>query len=351
MPDDESITPAAAGFSMPAEWEPHAACLMAWPSRLDLWGDRLDDAKRDYSLVARAIGDFEPVLMACAPGAAGEVRDHCGSAVETVELPLDDSWARDSGPIFVRDAAGRVAAVKFGFNAWGDRWHPYDDDARLPERIAAHLGMRLFRAPFILEGGAILVDGEGTLITTEQCLLNPNRNPTMTRGEIEQGLKDHLGVTTVVWLPVGHVLDSGPAGTDGHIDGVAQYLAPGRLLLEAPSDPAADAHDGGQANLALLGTRRDARGRRFDVTILDPGTDPGVSYANHYIANGAVIVPTEGAPGDEPVLDFLATVYPGREIVAVPGATLSFGGGGPHCITQQIPAGPAAPPTNAGAAP
>ena len=323
---------------------------MAWPSRPDLWGDRLDDARRDYAAVARAILDFEPVLMVCVPGAAHEVGDHCGAAIEILELPLNDSWTRDSGPIFVRDAAGRVAAVKFGFNAWGNRWHPYDDDSRLPDRIAAHLGMRLFRAPFVLEGGAILVDGEGTLITTEQCLLDPNRNPTMTRDEIEQGLKDYLGVTTVVWLPVGHVLDTGPAGTDGHVDGVAQYLAPGRVLLEAPADPAADAHEGGRMNLARLRTARDGRGRPFDVVLLDPGSDPGVSYANHYIANGAVIVPTDGAAGDGPVLEFLASVYPGRAIVDVPGATLAFGGGGPHCITQQIPAGPAAPPTNAGAA-
>ena len=343
VPDDDLITPFAAGFSMPPEWAPHAACLMAWPSRPELWEDRLADAKHDYAAVARAISDFEPVLMVCRPGAATEVRDRCGAAIEIVELPIDDSWARDSGPIFVRDPAGRVAAVKFGFNAWGDRWHPYDDDARLPERIAAHLGMRLFRAPFVLEGGAILVDGDGTLITTEQCLLAPNRNPTMTREQIEQGLKDYLGVSTVVWLPVGHVLDVGPAGTDGHIDGVAQYLAPGRVLLEAPADPAADAHEGGQMNLAHLRAARDARGRSFDISVLDPGPDPGVSYANHYIANDAVIVPTEGHTGDGPVLALLATLYPGREIVAVPGATLAFGGGGPHCITQQIPAGAVAP--------
>jgi len=334
---DIATTPAAAGFSMPPEWAPHAGSLMAWPSRLELWGDRFAEAKRDYAAVARAVAAFEPVLMVCNPGLASEVRDLCGTGIEPIELPLNDSWARDCGPIFVKDAAGTVAAVKFGFNAWGNRWHPYADDALVPDRIAAHLGMRLFKAPFVLEGGAIFVDGEGTLITTEQCLLNPNRNPDLTREQIEQGLKDYLGVTTVVWLPVGHVLDVGPEGTDGHVDGVAQYLAPGRILLEAPSDPAAAAFEGGQANLAALRASRDTRGRAFEVTQLDPGTDPGVSYANHYIANGGVIVPTEGNAADELVLAFLASVYPGREIVAVPGVTLAFGGGGPHCITQQIP--------------
>jgi agmatine deiminase len=339
----EMTTPAAAGFTMPPEWAPHAACLMAWPARPELWKGRLAEAKDDYASVARAIADFEPVLMVCNPGCSGEVHDLCGSAVETIELPIDDSWARDSGPIFVRDASGQVAVVGFGFNAWGNRWQPYADDAMLPARIAAHLGMRLFSAPFVLEGGAILVDGEGTLLTTEQCLLNPNRNPGLTREAIEQGLRDYLGVTTIVWLAVGHVLDVGPAGTDGHVDGVAQYLAPGHVLLEAPSDPAASAYAGSQANLARLAADHDAAGRAFEVTLLDPGPDPSVSYANHYIANGAVIVPTGGDPGDRPVLEFLGSVYPGREIVAVPGRTLLFGGGGPHCITQQVPVGDPAP--------
>jgi agmatine deiminase len=344
LSDADLTTPAAAGFSMPPEWGPHAACLMAWPSRLDLWGDRLDDAKHDYAIVARAIADFEPVLMACNPGTASEVRQRCGSAIEAIELPIDDSWARDSGPVFVRDGSGRVAAVKFGFNAWGDRWHPYADDAKLPDRIATHLGMRLFSAPFVLEGGSILVDGAGTLFTTEQCLLDPNRNPGMTREEIERGLKDYLGVTTVVWLPLGHSKDVGPAGTDGHIDGVAQVVGPGHVLLEAPGDPVASEYAPGQANLAKLRVSRDARGRPLEVTVLDPGTNAETSYANHYIANGGVIVPMSGDANDERVLEFLATVYPGREIVGVPGATLAFGGGGPHCITQQIPAGDAAAP-------
>ena len=343
MRDDASITPAEAGFRMPAEWEPHAACLMVWPTRRELWRDRLEEARRDYAAVARAIVAFEPVLMVCPPGLGREVRTLCGPAIEPIELPVDDSWARDNGPVFVRDDAGRVAAVKFGFNAWGDRWHPYADDALLPDRIAAHLGMRLFRAPFVLEGGAILVDGEGTVLTTEQCLLDPNRNPSMTRDEIERGLKAYLGVDTVVWLPVGHVLDVGPEGTDGHIDGVAQYLAPGRVLLEVPSDPAADAYAGGQANLARLRASRDARGRPFEVTVLDPGTDPGVSYANHYLANGAVIVPTSGESGDGAALESLAAAYPGRTVVPVPGAALAYGGGGPHCITQQLPAGAMSP--------
>ena len=344
MSDPTPITPASAGFSMPPEWAPHRGCLMAWPTRAELWADRFDDARREYAAVALAIARFEPVLMVVNPGRAAEVRDRCGSDVEILELPMNDSWARDCGPIFVRDAQGSVAAVKFGFNAWGERWHPYDDDARLPERIAAHLGMRLFTAPFVLEGGAILVDGEGTLFTTEQCLLNPNRNPSLSREQIEQGLRDYLGVSTVVWLPFGHSLDVGPEGTDGHVDAIAQVIGPGRILLDAPADPTSSEHATGRANVERLRETRDARGRAVEVTVLEAGPGTSAAYANHYLANGGVIVPTGFGPGDGPVLELLASVYPDREVVGVPGVTIAFGGGGPHCITQQIPAGNLARP-------
>jgi agmatine deiminase len=338
--DYQDATPASEGFAMPAEWAAHEACLMAWPSREALWGGRLDDARHDYAAVARAVSDFEPVVMACNPGFAAEVRDLCGAGVEPLEVPINDSWARDSGPIFVKDSAGSVAAVKFGFNAWGDRWHPYDDDARLPGRVASHLGVRLFEAPLVLEGGSIFVDGEGTLLTTEQCLLNPNRNPQLSKEQIEGLLKDYLGVRTVVWLPFGHSLDVGPAATDGHIDGIAQFVAPGHVVLEVPSSPEATEFAYGHKNLAALEAARDAEGRVFTISRLDPVPDPdaSVAYANFYVANGAVIVPTEGTPGDAAALHFLAGLYPGREVVGVPGEVLAFGGGGPHCITQQIPA-------------
>ncbi|MFC9559630.1 agmatine/peptidylarginine deiminase [Agromyces sp. NPDC056965] len=332
-------TPAEAGFSMPAEWSPHAACVMIWPARRELWNDRFDEAKRDYAAVARAIADFEPVVMLCNPGLAAEVVDFCGTGVEPLEVPVDDSWARDSGPAFVTNATGDVAAVKFGFNAWGNRWHPHDQDQLVPDRLAAHFGVKLFRAPFVLEGGAFFVDGEGSLITTEQCLLNPNRNPNLTKAEIEQGLKDYLGVTTVTWLPYGHSLDVGPAGTDGHIDGVAQYVAPGRVLLEVPSDPASSEYERARANLAVLQATPDAAGRSLDIDFLDPHLEAAVAYANHYLANGAVIVPVGGDDHDADVLDFLGGIYPDRTIVGVPGATIAYGGGGPHCITQQVPAG------------
>lgn len=340
---DQAQTPAAAGFAMPPEWAPHAACLMAWPTRRELWQDRLDDAKADYASVARTIAAFEPLLMVCNPGDEAEVRNRCGAGVEPLPIPIDDSWIRDSGPIFVRDAAGQIALVSFQFNAWGGRWHPHDSDNNLPNRVADHLGMRAFAAPFVLEGGAFLVDGDGTLITTEQCLLNPNRNPDLTRDQIEQGLRDYLGVSTVVWLKRGHSTDVGPAGTDGHLDGVAAFVAPGHVMLEAPHDPSDPEYAGGVANLAALTAAKDARGRSLQVTQLDPGPDASVSYSNFYIANGAIVVAVGGEAADGPALETLRSLYPDHEVIGVPGLAIAFGGGGVHCITQQVPAGPAAP--------
>ncbi len=296
---------------MPAEWELHAGCLMAWPSRPELWGDRLAEAKRDYAAVAAAVAAFEPVVMVCNPGHAAEVHNMCGQGVTAIEIPINDSWSRDSGPIFVRSSSGDIAVVGFGFNAWGNRWHPHDDDARLSNRIAEWLELPFFKAPFVLEGGSFFVDGEGTVVTTEQCLLNPNRNPQLSREEIEQGLKDYLGATTVIWLPFGHSLDTGPAGTDGHVDGVLQYAAPGRVLLEVVADTESAEFQRGRANLDRLNATRDAANRVIEVVVLDPGPSSTVSYANHYLANGAVIVPLGGNSADEPALGNLASIAPG----------------------------------------
>ncbi len=324
---------------MPGEFSPHAGCLMAWPNRAELWGTKLSEAKADYAAVARAVARFEPVLMVCIPGSAGEVRSACGEGVTPIELPINDSWTRDNGPVFVQNLSHETAIVRFGFNAWGNRWHPHDSDALLPVRIADLLNLPVFSAPLVLEGGSYFVDGEGTAITTEECLLNPNRNPELSQGEIEEAVKTFLGVETLIWLPYGHSLDTGPAGTDGHVDGVLQYIAPGHVLLEVTSDQTSTEYERGQANLARLQATRDAQGRTLEISILDPGPTAQVSYLNHYLANGAVIVPVGGDAADEPALDRLRELHPHREVVGVPGTVIAYGGGGPHCITQQIPAG------------
>jgi agmatine deiminase len=335
-------TPREDGFSMPAEWERHEACLMEWPTltRKAFWGDRFDEAERDYAAVANAIAAFEPVVIVCDPEQTADVRRLCGEVVEALPLPIDDSWMRDNGPIFVRDHDGRVALVHFRFNSWGERYLPYDRDAEVPRHLASHLGMRRYEAPFVLEGGSFFVDGEGTLITTEQCLLNPNRNPSMSREDIEQGLRDHLGVEAIVWLGLGHSTDR---DTDGHIDGIAPYLAPATVALLVPGDPDDPDHERGLDNLDRLRRSRDARGRTFEVIAFETRPPGVVPYLNFYLANGGAIVPIADRPEDEQALEQIAKMLPDREIVPVPGDCLNFGGGGPHCITQQRPAGVVAP--------
>jgi agmatine deiminase len=336
-------TPRDDGLRMPAEWAPHQATLMEWPTitRRGLWADLFDRAKADWASMANAVAAFEPVVMVTDPEQASEARAMCGDGVEILPLPIDDSWMRDNGPIFVTDGTGGVAIVHFRFNSWGNKYLPYDRDAEVPKHIASHLGMRRYEAPMVLEGGSILVDGEGTLLTTEQCLLHPNRNPDMTREEIERTLRDYLGVEHVLWLGQGHPLDR---DTDGHIDAIAQYLHAGVILLDVPADPADPFHEAGTDNLARLRASHDAAGRPIEVVEFDAGTPAVTAYMNHYLVNGGVIVPADGEPNDEVVLVQLKDAYPDREIVTVPGAIILEGGGGPHCITQQVPSGtPLAP--------
>jgi agmatine deiminase len=329
---------------MPAEWSEHELTLMAWPVRLELWWDRLAEAKAEYATVARAIAAFEPVLMVAAEGGAQEVRDACGSGVAVIELPIDDSWMRDSGPIFVTGSGGRRAGVDFRFNGWGEKFAPYDRDDAMSEPLLAHLGIDRLTADLVLEGGSITVDGEGTLIATEQCLLHPSRNPSLSRAEIEERLREHLGVQEVIWIAHGLLEDH---DTDGHVDNVAQFVAPGVVLVQTVDDPSDPNHEPMAENAERLRAARDARGRPLEVIelgVLPRSTvrgEPGVvPYVNLYVANRVVVVPT---CGDDPhrdaeVLASLGSVYAGREVVGVPARTLAEGGGGVHCITQQVPA-------------
>jgi agmatine deiminase len=259
-----------------------------------------------------------------------------------VEIPIDDSWARDTGPDYVVGDDGTREVVDFTFNAWGEKFAPYADDARLAERWALRAGHRRRAVPMVLEGGSIATDGERTLVTTEECLLHMNRNPTMTRAQIESTLADALGVEVIVWLPFGLALDD---DTDGHVDNVAAFIAPGRLLLQGCSDPAEDDHRRTAINRRCAQGTVDARGRELEVVevpVLPYAEVDGqrlmVPYLNLYVINGAVIVPTCGHPADDEMLGLIGSCYPGREVVPVPATMLALGGGGPHCITQQVPA-------------
>ncbi|MGV9270158.1 agmatine deiminase family protein [Kitasatospora sp. NPDC003701] len=329
-------------FRMPAEWTEHEGCLMAWPTRAELWGETLDEARREYAEVARAISEFEPVTMVACPGQGEEARALCGEGVEVVELPIDDSWFRDSGPIFVLGPEGERAGVDFRFNAWGQKHHPFDTDDRIAALLLERLGVERIDSRMILEGGAVTVDGEGTLITTEQCLLHPNRNPGLSKAEIEAELVAKLGVSTVIWLPHGGLLDT---ETDGHVDGVCAFVAPGKVVVQLPSDPGHPDYHRMRENRAVLEAAVDARGRTLEIVDLPQsafvdvdGKETEVGYLNFYIANGGVVVPVAGVPQDEDALAVIAAALPGRKVVGVRSRVIAYGGGGVHCITQQVPA-------------
>jgi agmatine deiminase len=321
---------------MPAEWEPHERTIMGWPCRRELWGAMIAQARADYARVANAVAAFEPVTMIANAGAeARQARTACGSGVEVVELPLDDSWLRDCGPIYVRGEDGRRRAVHFRFNAWGEKFAPWERDAAVGGLVAEGLGDPVVRAPLVLEGGSICVDGEGLLVTTEQCLLNRKRNPALSREQIEQALRVYLGVVEIVWLGSGLVEDR---DTDGHVDLIAAFTRPGAVLLQsvAEDNPNFDRCSANRARLDAAGI--DVIEIPFLPYAQAAGENVAVGYLNFYICNGAVIVPVSGAETDDEALSIIAGAYPGREVVAVPGAVLAYGGGGPHCITQQVPA-------------
>ena len=319
---------------MPAEWEPHERCLIAWPARESLWGDRLDAARDAHAAVVRAGARFEPVWVLARPQDAADARLRCGDFAEVVEIPLDDSWVRDTGPLCVRDDDGSLVGVDFAFNGWGEKYVPYDEDARLAARLLEMLGLPRREVRMVLEGGSIGCDGRGTFVTTESALLNPNRNPGLTREEAERVLAEALGAERVIWLRAGLAEDR---DTDGHVDNVCQFIGPGRVL--AQTVPA------GNPNHAVLSENvqrlRDAGLEVVEVPWLPyVQGDPPVAapYVNLYQANGAAIVPASGAPEDELARELLERAMPGREIVMVDGVVLALGGGGVHCITLQQPA-------------
>ncbi len=319
----------------PAEWEPHERTLMGWPCRTELWGDEIGQARADYAAVANAIAAFEPVTMIANPGPdSAAARAACGEGVEIVQLGLDDSWLRDCGPIYTYGDDGGRRAVHFAFNAWGERFTPYDRDAAVGGLIAAQLGDPVRESTLVLEGGSILTDGAGTLLTTEQCLLHPNRNPSRDRSAIEAELRAQLAVTRIVWLGDGLVEDR---DTDGHVDLVAAFTPDGGVLLQTVGKDNPN-HAGCEENRSRL----QAAGLPVTELPYLPYTEVAgeriaAGYLNLYIGNRVVIVPVTGADTDPDALAIIAGVFPGRELVPVPGRVLAYGGGGPHCITQQVP--------------
>ncbi|MGI9205284.1 MAG: agmatine deiminase family protein [Woeseiaceae bacterium] len=340
MRQEDFQTAASAGYHMPAEWHPHDRCWMAWPCREDFWGFNLVGAQNAYADVANAICEFEPVSMLCPPRDFDNARNLCGEKVEILAVELDDSWMRDSGPNFVLNGAGQLAASLFHFNAWGGKHAPWGKDAAVGHRIAEYLGIPTYTSTIYMEGGGINVDGEGTVLATLQNVLNANRNPGLSQKEAEQVLRNVLGARKVVWLPG----DPDDTETDGHVDGIACFIKPGTVLVETCPAVGTARYDNMQANLDAVLGQHDAKGRELEVVTIEEAYEAerrsdifASSYINFYIANDAIVMPKFGIDRDEDARRTLQRLFPNREIVQLGISEIAVGGGGIHCITQQQP--------------
>lgn len=347
---------------MPAEWRPHTGCLMLFPQRPDNWREEAVPAQEAFAQVAQAIARFEPVTVGVSKSLRSRAESLLGSNIRIVSLESDDAWMRDVGPTFVVDGRGGLRGVDWIFNAWGGHlgglYPSWDLDDAVAATVCEDLGVPRYRADFVLEGGAIHVDGEGTLLTTRQCLLNPNRNLRLTQAEIEKRLSEYLSVDHIIWLDEGVYLDE----TDGHIDNLACFVRPGEILLSWTDDPRDPQYSISRAAYDVLMQLVDARSRRLTVhRIHQPGpltvtaaeaagvrpssgTQPrragdrmAASYVNFYLANGGIVMPLYDDPYDAPAFAQMRSLFPNRAVVGVPAREILLGGGSIHCITQQIP--------------
>ena len=334
---------AATGYAMPAERLPHERTFMAWPALTEVWGDQLPAVRQDIVHVAQAIAQYEPVVLMARPDQSDDAQQQLGDTVEVIALPVDDLWARDTGPTFVTGPQG-LAGVDFNFNGWGNK-QTHANDSLVARNLLAKYGIRRFQASIVTEGGAIEVDGQGTLMATESSMVNPNRNPGKTRDQIESELKAMLGVTKVIWFQgvIGQDI------TDCHIDALARFVEPGVVALHRPgpgTPPDIWSRASDQA-LQVLSTATDAQGHSLRVVdLIEPdfdkitgtGSDFLATYLNYYVCNGAVIMPVFGdQSADDAAAATLGDLHPGRDIVRVTINAIAAGGGGIHCSTQQQP--------------
>lgn len=340
--------PAPEGLAMAPDWAEHTRAWLCWPCRRETWGsdESFLAAQQATARIARAISAFEPVMLVVRPEDILAAKLATAGKVQLFESYIDDSWARDAGPTFLTgsDLAGfgTPSAVQWQFNAWGSKYLPYAHDAGLATRIAVTTGRRVFDAPLVCEGGAIHTDGEGTLLTTEQCLLNPNRNPGRTKAEVEDWLKRFTGTSQVLWLGDGFSDDE----TDGHIDNIACFAGPGRVIVGVPSSPSLPDAEPVKEAIRRLKEARDAQGRALEVIELPQprrvrfdwrGRMMQASYVNFYLANGGIVMPSFDDPNDDAAEAVLADCFPGRDILQVEVLDLLEGGGGIHCIALGEP--------------
>lgn len=333
-------TPRQDGFRMPAEWTAHERTWMMWPNRVEVWPD-MAATRKDFTAVAHAIRQFEPLTMAVDPNHETQARSMLGGDIDIVVAPLDDSWARDAGPCFLVDDNGNRAGVNFSFNAWGEKYHSFDNDDAFSGFVLSQADVRQYSSRLIAEGGGISVDGEGTILTTESCFPNRNRNPDWSKLEIEKELLDMLGGDKVIWLP-GNIEET---ETDGHVDGIAMFVRPGVVLIENAGDPGDEFHDIMVANIAALENQVDAKGRTLELVTIPEAYDAVacgdkfcISYVNSYLVNGGIVMPCYGVATDDEAREAFQELFPERNIIQVPIVNIALGGGGIHCITQQQPA-------------
>lgn len=350
MPGFTPGTPAALGYRMPAEWAPHRGTWLSWPHRESSWPDRFAPVPRIFVEIVRHLAPHEEVHINVAPQLIPEVDRLLkplalrAGRVRLHENPTNDAWCRDHGPCFVqREVDGRreEAIVDWNYNAWGGKYPPFDRDDVIPTRIGEQFGIPVFHPGLVMEGGSLDVNGEGTLLTTESCLLNPNRNPGRSRDEIEQALKDYLGVTNVLWLGDGIEGDD----TDGHVDDLSRFTDPHTVVTVVEEDPEDKNYGPLKENLERLRGMRDQDGKPFRVVAL-PMPKPmwvedqrlPASYANFYIANKVVLMPLYDPTRDDQARATLEDLFPTRRVIGIDSVDLVWGLGSFHCVTQQWPA-------------
>jgi agmatine deiminase len=328
------------GYALPPEWAPHARTWMAWPARPATWHGGIEAARAMHVELAKALAAFEPVTMVCSPGEMAEASLMCGPGIDLVPIPLSDGWMRDIGPTFVTNAAGEIAGVDWIFNGWGGLHGEFAADAEVAAEVLKVRDCPRLAAPIVLEGGAFSGDGAGTLLVTEECLLDPRRNPGKSKADIEAMLAYYLGAKTVIWLGLGYEGDE----TGGHVDEVACFVKPGTVMLQVTSDPEDPNYLTQHENLARLKSARDAGGHALEVVeIPQParrekdGRRLTLSYINFVFANGGLIMPSFGDSCDGPAFRIFSGLFPDRKIIQLLADDLVVGGGGLHCITQQEP--------------
>jgi agmatine deiminase len=350
-----------ANYRMPPEWAPHLACYLAWPHNRDTWPGKFDVIPPIYADMVAKIARFEPVRLAVTdaaqiddvramiPDAARRTEKEAPGTLHSIDifhLPTNDAWVRDHGPIFVNRLASAAAsdasqiALDWLFNSWGEKYGAFDLDVVVPQKLGLRYGFDVIEPGIVLEGGSIDVNGAGSLLTTESCLLNPNRNPTLSRADIEDYLRTYLGVTNVLWLGEGIAGDD----TDGHIDDLARFVAPDTIVTVVEDDPLDVNYKVLQDNLARLRAMRDQDGRPLEIetlpmppAVIHDNTRLPASYANFYIANRAVLMPKFMCPQDNVAASTLSKLFPGRVVVGVPSTDLVWGLGSVHCLSQQHP--------------